>query len=77
MQAFGRLYPDAEDAVAHAIHRSRQTKVAKAIKLTRSEEELEELWRNVPPDVRPYLLGMLCLLTSLVLVGMSRLNKAA
>lgn len=72
-----RLYPDEEDAVEHAIYHRRRTKVAKAIKLTRGDEELEELREKVPLDVRPYLPGMLCPHTSLALVGMSPLDKAA
>lgn len=75
-RAFSRLYPDAEDVIHHAIHLGRRTKVAKAIKLTYADEELEAVQAEVPPEVQPYLSAMLCPLTSLALVGMSHQDQA-
>lgn len=76
--AFRLLYPKADDAVDHAIHLGRRTRVVKAIKELNAEREVEAVYEAVPDEVRPYLPMMLSkhTSTSVALVGMSRLDRA-
>lgn len=69
-KAFCWLYPDEDNVVAFAIHHGKRTKVAKAIKDTNIDQEVENVHAFVPPEVRPYLPAMLCRHTLLALVGM-------